>query len=190
MPGPPGPPGSSQSESGTTYVRWGKSNCQSISGTELVYDGIAVSSHRHEKGSGANHLCLVKNPEYAGYTPGIQNIIQLYPLEYENIAAVQNHNAPCAVCGTTRNKVLMIPGTITCPLGWTREYYGYIMTQRKDIQQKSEFICVDGQPDGLPGSAGHTEPAGELFRVEAVCGIIPCPPYNDYKEITCAVCTM
>ena len=128
---------------------------------------------RGHVGSGANHLCLVKTPQYAAYTPGKQGYAQLAPMEYQGEDAVNNHNAPCAVCETARNKVLMIPGTTTCPSGWTREYYGYIMTQRKDGHKKSEFICVDGQPDSLPGSAAHTLIAGELFRVEAVCDIIP-----------------
>ncbi len=37
----------------------------------------------------------------------------------------------------------------------------------------------------------HTRQAHGLFgHVEAVCNALACPPYNNYKEINCAMCTM
>ncbi len=57
--GPPGP-----KYGGVTYTRWGNSSCADINGTEEVYSGITAGSSYLHKGNGANHLCLVKDPQY------------------------------------------------------------------------------------------------------------------------------
>ncbi len=56
--------------------------------------------------------------------------------------------------------------------------------------KRSMFECVDKGQESVPGSHANTE--GALFyHVEANCGTagLPCPPYNDYKELNCVVCT-
>ena len=46
-------------------------------------------------------------------------------------ANVTEHNAPCAVCYVpTRATTIMVPAKTSCPSSWTREYYGYLMTER------------------------------------------------------------
>lgn len=49
--------------------------------------------------------------------------------------------------------------------------------------------CVDKSMESLPGSSVNTD--GALFyHVEAICGVgIPCPPYNNIKELNCVVCS-
>ena len=61
----------------------------------------------------------------------------LYGAEYENVDAVipgkglYDQDVPCAVCRPRhRSTVMMIPGRLQCPGGWTREYPGYLMTTR------------------------------------------------------------
>ena len=174
----------------STYTRWGRSDCRS--GTELVYHGAAAGTSYQTGGGGANLLCLPHNPVYSSYRSGIQNYARLGPVEFHpsfsHGTVSWNDNAPCAVCRTTRPTTIMIPATINCPSGWTREYYGYLMTSRSD-QPKGSFVCIDKFAQPYPGGRGHTPEAHDLFHVEAYCKVIRCPPYDDYKELTCAVCS-
>ena len=174
----------------STYTRWGRSNCRS--GTELVYEGIAAGSGYKIKGGGANLLCLPRNPVYSSYSSGIQDNARLGPVEYhpstQTGSVTWNDNAPCAVCRTTRPTTIMIPATTNCPSGWTREYYGYLMAEHKS-HPRGSFVCIDKFAQPFAGGRGDTPVAHDLFHVEAYCDVIPCPPYDDQKELTCAVCS-
>ena len=51
----------------------------------------------------------------------------------------------------------------------------------------------DGR-DGRDGRTGYVGsianiPGTRFFPVEGRCGSLPCPPYKETKELTCAVCT-
>lgn len=189
--GPPGPQGPT-GQGGSVYVRWGKNTCPHTPGTELVYSGLAAGTHYTHKGGGSNYLCLPQDPKYSNYRPGVQGNSPLYGAEYETytggpLSHVFQHNVPCAVCSTTRSKLLMIPAKSDCPTNWTLEYNGYLMTEYYNHNRNS-FECVDKDPDSIPGSAANIN--GALFyHVEATCNGIHCPPYDPQKELTCAVCT-
>ena len=64
---------------GATYIRWGKSSCPEVTGTELVYTGKARGS-RYTCGGGSNYLCLPKIPEYSS-TVILDHIIKLVSME-------------------------------------------------------------------------------------------------------------
>ena len=172
------------------YTRWGRSDCRN--GTELVYKGIAAGTPWRKSGGGSNLLCLPHNPVYSLYRNGIQNVARLGPVEFHPHApigtATFDDNAHCAVCRTTRPTTMMIPATIYCPSGWTREYYGYLMTSHNN-NHRGSFVCIDRFTQPFPGGRGNTLVAHDLWNVEAHCNIIPCPPYDDKKELTCAVCS-
>ena len=52
----------------------------------------------------------------------------------------------------------------------------------------SQFTCVDEKPEVLKG--GHVNHNGKLFYfVDGSCGSLKCPPYEDGRELTCAVCS-
>ena len=77
-----------------------------------------------------------------------------------------------------------------CPSSWTREYYGYLMTEREHaVHRRSSFDCVDVNPDVVPGGTGDTN--GALFyHVIASCSRgLQCPPYQARRVVSCAVCT-
>ena len=191
MEGPPGPPG--PAGGGTVYIRWGRTTCPSVTGTELVYEGIAAGSFYTQKGGGSNRLCLPKVPKYSSYHPGVQGNSPLHGSEYQlgggsPLPDVYEHNVPCAVCYvSTRSVVYVVPAWDVCPSGWTLEYKGYLMSERNTHHRKT-FECVDKDPESIAGSAANTN--GALFyHVEATCNGLPCPPYDPQKELTCAVCT-
>ena len=193
-PGPQGPPG--PRGGGVVYTRWGRTVCPGELGTQLVYDGYIGGTYHNVHGGGANFLCMTKNPRYLQYQAGVQGHSILLGTEYESypgspLSAVYNHNAPCAVCqATTRSSQIMIPGTYQCPTGWSREYYGYIMSEASNFGNRptKTYICVDKNPESIPGSGPNTDPA-VIYHVEAGCTGLPCPPYNPQKELTCVVCT-
>lgn len=188
--GPQGPVGPAGPRSGgVTYTRWGKSSCPNVAGTELVYSGRAGGSE-HQHAGAANYLCMPTDPQYTlRYRAGVQGHMYVYGTEYENpIQGSHNHNVPCAVCAvSTREMVLMIPAKTSCPTSWTREYYGYLMSQHRSYHP-SLYECVDRDQESLPGSQANTN--GALFyHVEANCNGMPCPPYDAQKELNCVVCT-
>ena len=178
---------------GSTYVRWGRTVCPSVPGTTLVYSGWAGGSHYAHPGSGANYICLTQTPEYLSSTSTQEFHGLVYGAEYEAnlnqpFGGVNNQDVPCAVCHVAQRSVLMIPGQITCPTGWTREYQGYLMTERY-IYYRGTYECVDMSPEAIAG--GKVSLDGALFyHVEAKCGSLACPPYDNARELTCVVCSI
>ena len=148
-------------------------------------------------GGGANYLCLPHNPKYDKYKNGHQTSGYVYGTEYEVgdyngdpfKRNLENHDAPCVVCFVkSRGSMLMMPARNDCPSGWTEEYHGYLMTSDHTHKHSSDFVCVDGDPEYVPGS--HADKNGALlYAVEGVCGSLPCLPYVSGRELTCAVCT-
>ena len=179
------------------YTRWGRTSCPNTPGTQLVYAGRAGGTLYNQEGGGANYLCMPPNPDYVlPYRSGSFNQAHVHGGEYENpIRGTHNYNVPCAVCQTSRREnSMMIPAKAYCPSGWTREYYGYLMTEFKGWREKNwirgrtMFECVDKNPEAVPGS--YRNENGVLFyHVEASCNGLPCPPYDPNKELNCVVCT-
>ena len=118
----------------------------------------------------------------------------MYGAEYQDtnglVANSHDTDVVCAVCYVpTRNVVYMLPAKYTCPTGWTREYYGFLMSERYS-HHRSTFSCVDYSLTSAIGS--RTNHNGFLFYpVEGVCGSLPCTngQYDRSKALSCAVCT-
>jgi len=201
-PGPQGPAGlqgtmgpEGPGLSGVSYNRWGRTNCSGDAVT--VYTGAMGGGYYTHTGGGTNYVCLTDNPIYDKFQSGWQGTAGMYGTEYETSFAgfttgsLHQHDAPCAVCYVrSRGSQVMIPGTNKCPSGWTREYYGYLMTSHYDHAHPSEFVCVDVDAEVLPGSHRDTDGA-LLYVVEGNCGhaTLPCKPYIHGYELTCVVCT-
>uniref|UniRef100_A0A1X7UMA5 Uncharacterized protein n=1 Tax=Amphimedon queenslandica TaxID=400682 RepID=A0A1X7UMA5_AMPQE len=102
----------------------------------------------------------------------------------------QDYNVPCAVCLSPRKGTkLVIPARVSCPLGWTEEYYGYYMSSYHGHNLNVNPECVDHAPDVINGSETNTN--GVLFYfMQVTCGSgLPCGPYITDRAITCVVCT-
>ena len=198
--GPKGAPGQKgmkgdEKNGGTVYVRWGHNQCPSTA--QPVYSGRAGGSHFSHPGSGSNPQCLPLDPNFLRSISGNQYRALMYGAEYEShtdsnshVHGRQNTDVPCAVCHVSdRTAVYMVPAKYTCPTGWTREYYGYLMAeQHVGGHHRSQFTCVDNAFKSVTGSSANK--GGLLFYfVEGRCGSLPCPPYDNTKELSCAVCT-
>ena len=82
----------------------------------------------------------------------------------------------------------MVPAKINCPNGWTREYYGYLMSAHVLHGHHPQFICMDSNMEAIPGLPANTNGA-VFYHAEATCNGLLCGPYNTEKELSCVVCT-
>ena len=176
------------------YVRWGHDQCPSTA--QLVYSGRAGGPHFDHTGGGSNPQCLPLDPNFL--TPinaGSQKRNYIYGAEYftygDNkypVKGIHRNDVPCAVCHVSnRTAVYMVPAKYTCPTGWTREYYGYLMSEYYD-DYRLQYICVDNAFKVVVGSSAAS--AGMFLHfVEGRCGALPCLPYDDNRELSCALCT-
>ncbi|XP_060600606.1 uncharacterized protein LOC132754038 [Ruditapes philippinarum] len=179
-----------KSADGTTYVRWGRTTCPDTA--YQVYTGYAAGSHYTHSGTAVDPLCLPKNPIYDKYSPGVYDGI-IYGAEYETSSQsswkhLHDQDIPCSVCRIPRNNLLMVPGRNICHENYQLEYKGYLMSSHHKNVSPSQFICIDDEPEVLPG--GHANHNGKLFYfVSGSCGSLKCPPYREGLELTCAVCS-
>ena len=171
-----------------TYVRWGNSTCPY--GANTIYSGFAAGSHYTHEGAAVDLLCLPPDPQYLKSTPGYQDWVQLYGVEYETSGTPLDHshdrNMPCALCQAYgRTNKIVIPSRYECPPGWITEYYGYLMAGYHGHKAATQYTCVDKSLEQIPGSGANTN-GYLLYTVEAHCNhYIPCSD----KELTCVVCT-
>ena len=178
---------------GVVYTRWGRKSCPNDTGAQLVYEGITGGSFWDHAGGGANYVCLPKVPQYMSTHVPPRNSF-MAGTEYESVNGIfpgkQDHNVPCAVCySSTKTVKLMIPARITCPLSWTIEYKGYLMTDWYDHKRNAVYECVDENPESIAGSSASTSGA-VLYFTASTCGYgLPCPPYVNNRVITCVVRT-
>ena len=165
----------------------------------LYAAGLAGGEWYNNKGGGSNYLCLPLTPEFDEHQSGPDGGYRgyVYSAEYETanfppFASKHQHDVPCAVCrANNRGSLVTIPAMMTCPSGWTKEYYGYLMTSYH-AYNKQDFACVDRFSDSVPGGDGNQN--GALFyQVEVRCssdaGNLPCTSYTNGRELSCVVCT-
>ena len=168
-----------------------------------------MTSHYYAYGGGgSNILCLPEEPQWRNHTTSSPNSGWLYGTMY-NLGGVhasfvstvntggrslQGAPVPCAVCYVPqRSASVMIPAATGCPVGWTPEYGGYLMSEYSidDNKQRprhpTTYICVDQAPEiarGVPNSSQVY-----LSLVKIGCGTLPCSHYPNGWELACAVCT-
>ncbi|CAG2209132.1 unnamed protein product [Mytilus edulis] len=196
---------------GSTYVRWGRTSCAGSNG-ELIYSGTYFKERYSEQlnnelvkidrgytagqyyasplGGPANTLCLPNNPEIptSSYT---YHTIDLYGTEYETNYFrnnSQDEDMPCALCRNNgSSSSVMIPGRRTCYAGWNVEYTG-MLAAGSHSHSASNFICVDNDPEYI--RSGKASDNGHLmYVVNTKCGSLPCPPYEENRQVYCVVCS-
>jgi len=191
---------------GTSYIHWGRTSCGAYA--RLLYKGYIASPWYNEPGGGSNSICVPEKPDFANTVDGEQQAASLYGTEFEldlpaysnlfstinnNKKSLHNYNAVCARCyipSSTDN--FMFPARQDCGEGnsdFNLLYKGYLMSTHK-THSRSEFICMDESPEGTPGSESNVD-GNILYPVEvkgACKSSLPCPEYESYHEVTCAVC--
>ncbi|XP_019863094.1 PREDICTED: short-chain collagen C4-like [Amphimedon queenslandica] len=181
------------SGAGTTYTRWGKASCRR--GAQLVYAGQVGGGFYTQRGNGAKYMCMPYDPAYLSTVPPV-SASYIYGSEYESsnrIFAKKVHDfaVPCAVCrAIRRTTTITIPAKPTCPRGWTREYFGYMMSSYFNHAQQVDPVCVDVNADAVAGSQGNQNGI-LLYFMRVICraNSIPCGRYRNNLAITCAVCS-
>ncbi|XP_077978981.1 uncharacterized protein LOC144434405 [Glandiceps talaboti] len=182
---------------GVVFTRWGHNECPLD--TKLVYTGVMGSKYFSQVGNGGNYLCLPVVPDYdeAEVVSGVQtDRAYIYHTEYLGstgpFSDMRYHDGICAVClDDYHNNVILYPSRRDCPAGWDVEYYGFLMAARTDYQT-TEHICVDVEGRAMLGT-GASVAGGRMYPVEARCPTgsgIPCGPYVDGYELTCAMCAI
>ena len=173
---------------GTVYMRWGHDQCPSTA--QLVYSGRAGGSYYSHPGSGSNPQCLPLDPNFLTPISGNQNHRgYIYRAKYRTstdsnsyVHGRHNHDVPCAVChASNRTAVYMVPAKYTCPSGWKREYYGYLMGQYYNYNSH-QFTCVDTAFKPVVESSADRNGLFFYF-IEGRCGALPCPPYDNTKRV-------
>ena len=188
--------------SGVTYIRWGRASCPNDTEAQLVYSGRAGGTNYMARGGSAERICLPDDPDYI---PGsidlspspdqaIKGVVQgaelqvNYGVPGNPLQHLHNHNAPCAVCFVpVRSTTIMIPAKTVCPSSWTREYYGYLMTE-SDNNYRSSYTCLDVDPEPVAGEGSNTSPSF-LYHTVTDCNGLSCPLYENNRQLSCVVCT-
>ncbi|KAL8580549.1 hypothetical protein ACOMHN_057992 [Nucella lapillus] len=174
------------SAAGSTFIRWGRTVCPD--NTSTVYSGVVGGSWYEHTGGASNYLCLVMEPQLDNTTV-VSSVNYLYGAEYEGIVGHHNQDVVCCVCWAPLATTLMIPATLTCPLGWTTQYRGHLASGHYGHKGRTEYVCLDEVRENRDG--GQKSENGALFYyVIAQCGSLPCPPYVDNGVVTCVVCSM
>ena len=184
-PGLPGPQGEQGAQGpptgGATYIRWGKTVCPSDQGTQLVYSGRAAGTHYQHQGGATNYLCMPGDPDHLQFTSGAQEYNTLAGVEYWMSSAVDGNKATCALCYVpTRSMAVMIPAKTQCPTNWTLEYIGYLGSERNNqniLHFRTQYECVDKDPEVVPELSTNSDPRATFHRVEPSCSFLSCPPY-------------
>ena len=161
----------------------------------FIYVGYVGGAHNSHTGGGANYVCLTRNPVYEKFQQGFQSTARIYGTEYESKScgifpsSLQDHElVPCAcVTWTLSHSDDDSRYKRACPAGWTREYQGYLMAAWHG-HHRTMYTCVDENPDYVRGTHAGIDGA-LLYFVEGQCGSLPCKPYVNGRELTCAVCT-
>lgn len=173
------------------YTHWGKRTCPA--GTELVYTGVMGGSQWSNKGGGANYLCMPLYGRYSNqlrYKHGFQGHGLIDNVGYSTTTTTgnQGRTAACTVCRVVgKTTTIMIPARPTCPFGWFRLYFGYIMSEVRDrIQSRYMYECIDRHME-----VAEVPRRGEgvhIFYSEAHQRVGK-GNYNSHKELNCVVCT-
>ena len=91
----------------------------------------------------------------------------------------------------------MVPGTSTCPPGWSREYSGWIMSSSSGSASPDSstvsvnHICMDGDPTTMPGNT-ETRTIRLAYVLFSGCPsrtLSSCNRYNRLQRLPCVVCS-
>ncbi|KAL4236735.1 hypothetical protein ACF0H5_005119 [Mactra antiquata] len=159
--------------------------------------GFTAGKKHNEKGGGSDTICLPEDPSWSNFTTGTDGGRgYVYGTEIDIRepsgvfeSRVNQQDIPCVACHIKTSSVIMIPGRSHCYTGWHLEYSGYLMTAFHDHHGPHNHVCVDHHPEALHrGEANDNQHI--LYVAVSKCGSLPCPPYDENKELACVVCSL
>jgi len=175
----------------------------------MLSSGHMAGRHVREGGGGSNFLCLPEEPQWNNQSSAGEATGWLYGVEYGfdgdrasffstlNTGGhrLQRTPVPCAVCYVSqRSASVMMPASTSCPVGWTREYGGYIMSEHsfsentpRHPRHATSFTCIDQAPEIATGGVSRHNVAIHVVRLG--CGTLPCSKYPDDWVLVCIVCS-
>ncbi|KAL4236736.1 hypothetical protein ACF0H5_005120 [Mactra antiquata] len=160
-------------------------------------EGFTAGKKYGENGGGSDTICLPEDPSWSNFTTGTNGGRgYVYGTEIDIgepsgvfETKVNDEDIPCAACHIKTSSVIMIPGRSHCYTGWHLEYSGYLMTAFYNEKSPHNHVCVDHHPEALHrGQANDNQHI--LFVAVSKCGSLPCPPYDENKELACVVCSL
>ena len=177
-----------QDTSGAVYTRWGNSSCPNSAAQ--LYTGYMAASPT--AGGGATHLCLNSRLGLDSYNFQSNNNPKLNRVEFSNngalgmMASLEHLDVVCSVCQAPgRSWGLTVAGRFDCPAGFAADYNGYLMAELSTAE-RTNYICVDGDAQGVPGSTTNHNSA-TLFPTETADSLSS--NYVNGREVTCAQCS-
>ena len=182
-----------RSNHGNIYIRWGRTTCPGVNGTELVYSGYSGGSWYDHYGAASNNLCMPKDPAFLPSELYVASKYKgfVFGVEYEEYSFNGNndqHDVPCVVCKSDRTAIMMIPARQHCDNGWTFEYSGFLVSGASVHKAATEYVCLDGTPETEERDIANAN--GALFyQVFSKCGSLPCSPYQENGPLPCVVCS-
>ena len=154
---------------GIVYTRWGESSCPGNE-TKTVFSGTLANT------TAANYLCLPSHHVHQQVEKEPANQKDL--IRTKTTTTLYVSEVPCSVClALNQNTVLTVPAKVTCPLGWTREYHGFIMN---GSSEDGLYHCMDWS------RGGHSK--SWLDHIKVNC--IDSSGSGCHDNIECAVCTL
>merc|ERR1719163_2182344 len=196
--GPAGAPGAGGSGSGGSgsgsaeaadakniFVRWAHDACPK--GTHEMYRGHIAAAHYTNDGGGTNNLCLHPRPQKVG-SNNADGGNQLYAVEFRNTGELdKNHyeDPSCVVCAADAPTYVSW-GRNKCATGHEQMYEGLVMSSEYTTY-KGEFICADRERKVSDSASQNDQGSHRWYTVEAQCGSLPCGPYQENRELNCAV---
>lgn len=190
-------------DAGVSFVRWGRTECPT--GTHVLYKGYITGPHYNSGGNGMNFLCTHEQPQFVRSQAGNQpyrSYLWGVELEYDTASSTQlltdnvnggqllNQDMVCVRCYVEGSyDVMMIPGRHDCGgSGYDLQYKGFLVAEANLQRARSEYICLDEAPEGAPGGSGNMDQS-VFYVAQFRCGSLPCNPFVNDLEVTCAVCT-
>jgi hypothetical protein len=176
---------------GAVYTRYGRRTCPK--GHTMLGSGILAGSHSGDVGGGAQYLCLASAVELAQFVNTNQHPgVDMYRVQYQDNGALRSMvgknyvDAVCSLCKAPgRQWQLTVAGRNDCPVGFTVDYSGWLMSEKSTGSYRTKHVCVDEQPQGIDGTERHVTSAS-LWPTETGDGI---PGYVKDLEVSCAQCS-
>ena len=157
------------------YTIWGQAVCP--------FQAITLQSGNVAQ-AGGKLQCLQGQSQPLGLSVPLTHTVVLHPLYYTSTFDNTIQPIPCAVCYVpNRTSKVVNVGTPACPISWSTEYVGALITSHLD---QSNTICVTRSflEQEVKWEPEHN--LNDISLVESACSSASCTA----GPVSCAMCTL